>query len=128
MRADFGLYTLAVIFFIIAALPYLDFISVEVLRLDYPKDLTTTVVFVALGLISIILGYSKRPKPVIFVPEVPKPTPPPQEQPQPLREEPSATTVPPPTPTPPSEEPTKPVKRRRPAKTKRKTRRKRKKA
>lgn len=111
MRTDFGLYTLAVIFFIIAALPYTDFIPVEVLRLHHPVDLTVTVIFAALGLISIILGYSKRPKPRIFVPEAPKPTP-------------AETSASSPTPTYPAEETAKPTKKKRSTRTRRKTRRK----
>jgi hypothetical protein len=79
MRADYGLYAVAIICFIIAGLPYYytNFVSQEVLKLDSPISITLTVIFTALGLISIILGYSQRPKPIISIPEAPQPTLPP---------------------------------------------------
>jgi hypothetical protein len=43
------------------------------------------VIFVALGLILIILGYAQRPKPIISIPEVYKPAVPPS---RPEREKP----------------------------------------
>jgi len=122
MRSDFGLYAVAIIFFVIAALPYEVPVSIELLRLEYPMNLTLTVIFVTLGLISIILGYSKRPKPVIFVPETPKPTQPLQKTSEPVREEPTLT------PSVSSVEAEKLKREKRSTKTRRKTRRKRKKA
>jgi hypothetical protein len=119
MRTDFVLYVVAVMFFVIATLPYIDFVSAELHRLDYPLNLTLTVIFVAMGLITLIIGYSKRPRPIIFVPETPKPTTPSPEPPEPAREEP---------PTAPVSEPAEPKKEKRSTRTRRKTRRRRKKA
>ncbi len=76
MRADYGLYAVAVICFLIAALPYMNVVSGELLTLDAFTSTVFTVVFVALGLILIILGYSQRPKPVIFIPETTPSAPP----------------------------------------------------
>jgi len=77
MRTDYWLYVLAVVCFIIAALPYVN----ELLRLESTMSLTFTVIFAALGLIFLILGYSSRPMPVISIIEAPKPTRPPSPPP-----------------------------------------------
>lgn len=127
MRADFGLYVVAVICFIIAALPYTN----ELLILDHPMNLTLTVIFAASGLIFAILGYALRPKPIISIPEARKPALSPSPPPAPSPRE-EVITVPSPAPTPPTppqEETAKPERKKPKAKTKRKrTRRRRKKA
>jgi len=129
MRTDFGLYIAAVICFIIAALPYTNVISVDLLKLDYPVNLTLTVIFAALGLILIILGYSQRPKPIISIPEAPKPTlTPPQPAQMSQEKTPNASISAPAPPTPPQEEIAKPESKKTTTKTRRKrTRRRRKK-
>ncbi len=129
MRTDYGLYALAIICFIIAALPYYytNVIPADLLRLDYFASVALTVIFAALGLISIILGYSQRPKPTISIPEAPKPAIPPSPHALPSTEE--AITVPSPVPTPstpPKEEITKPEREKPKTRRKRTTRRKKK--
>lgn len=126
MRADYGLYVLALICFIIAALPYYypSVISEEL------TSIALTVIFAALGLISIILGYSLRPKPIISTLEAHKPALPPS--PPPALPPPEETTAAPPSeptpPTPPQEETAKPEREKPKAKTRRKrTKRRRKK-
>ena len=127
MRADFGLYVVAVICFIIAALPYTN----ELLILDHPMNLTLTVIFAASGLIFAILGYALRPKPIISVLEAPKPalppSPPPAPPPTPTEE---TTAAPPAEPAPltlPQEETAKPE-RQKPKTRRKKARKRRKKA
>ncbi len=105
MRVDYGFYVVAVICFIIAALPYMNVISQEFLSPSSFPSTALTVVFAALGLISIILGYSMRPKPIISIREPPEPAPPPSE-PAPL--------------TPPQEETAKPERKKTQGKTRRK--------
>ena len=133
MRADYGLYVVAIICFIIAALPYYytNVISEELLQLDSFTSTALTVIFAALGLIFAIVGYSLRPKPIISIHEAIPPASPPPSPPS-LAPPEEATTVPPPAPVPPSqpqEEIIKPEKKKPKRKTKRKTtRRRRKKA
>ncbi len=128
MRADFGLYVVAVICFIIAALPY----TTELLILDPPMNLTLTVIFAASGLIFAILGYALRPKPIISIPEARKPALPPSPPPAPPPTE-EAITIPSPAPTslptPPQKETAKLERKKPKAKTRQKrTRKRRKKA
>ena len=117
MRADYGLYVLAIICFIIAALPYYypNVISEELTRI------ALTVIFAALGLISIILGYSLRPKPIISTLEAPKPALPPSEE---TAEAPLSAPTPS---TPPQEETVKPEREKPKAKARRKRTRERRK-
>jgi len=126
---DFGLYVVAIICFIIAALPYTNVVSVDLLKLEYPMNLTLTVVFAALGLVLIILGYSQRPKPIISIPEAPKqgfsPTSPPaQSSPEETPEAPVSVPTPPASP---KEETVKPESEKPATKTRRKRTRKRRK-
>jgi len=124
MRADYGLYVLAITCFVIAALPYYaNVISEELLQLGSFPSIVLTVIFAALGLISIIVGYSLRPKPIISILEPSKPSLP--SSPPPALPPSEETTAPPPSeptpPLPPQEETVKPE----PEKPKAKTRRKR---
>ena len=122
MRSDFGLYAVAVICFIIASLIPLK-ISPQLPAIETFPGTAITVIFTALGLIFIILGYSLRPKPIISIPEQPPPTPPPPSA--PLKE----TPVTPPPRIEPERESVKPEKKKPRPKTRRKrTKRKRKKA
>jgi amino acid transporter len=118
MRADYGLYFLGIICFIIAGLVSLGTVP------QYLPEPTTfgatamTVIFTALGLIFAILGYALRPKPIISIPEAPKPAPPPSE-------ETAEAQLSAPTPsTPPQEETVKPEREKPKAKTRRKRRKK----
>lgn len=79
MRLDYGFYVVAIICFVIAALPYYysNVVHEELLQPGSFTSTALTVVFSALGLISVILGYSLRPKPIISVPKAPEPTLPP---------------------------------------------------
>ncbi|MFQ6074299.1 MAG: hypothetical protein ACE5KC_03670 [Candidatus Bathyarchaeia archaeon] len=131
MRADYGFYVVAIICFMIAALPYTNVISEELLKPGSAMSITVTAIFAALGLISIILGYSQRPKPIITIPEAPKPAlPPSPPHALPPTEETTAASLSELTPpTPAQEETVKPERKKPKAKTRRKrTRRRRKKA
>ena len=75
MRSDFGLYTVAIVCFIIASLVPLR-IFPQLPPIETFPGTAITVIFTALGLIFIIVGYSLRPKPVILIPEQQPPTPP----------------------------------------------------
>jgi len=81
MRADYGLYIVAAICFIIVGLTILEAVPQYLPELMTFEGTVTTVVFSALGLIFAILGYALRPKPIIPIPEISKPsihpTPPP---------------------------------------------------
>ncbi len=73
MRLDYGLYIVAVAWFIIVGL-----VLSEGVQQWLPDPMTfegtvVTVISAALGLIFAILGYALRPKPVISPPEVSKP-------------------------------------------------------
>ena len=131
MRADYGLYIVAIICFIIAGLILLEAVPQYLPELVTFEGTVITVIFTALGLIFAILGYALRPKPIISIPEAPKPaltpTPPPA---LPPTEETTATPPSEPAPlTPPQEETAKPERKKPEAKTRRKrTRRRRKKA
>jgi hypothetical protein len=95
----------------IAALPYTNIVPEELLTPGSFPSIAVTVIFVASGLISIILGYSQRPKPIISIPEAPKPALPPSE----------------PVPSTLSQEETAKPERKKPKARRRRTRRKRKK-
>ncbi|MFQ6086994.1 MAG: hypothetical protein ACE5OV_03130 [Candidatus Bathyarchaeia archaeon] len=130
MRADYGLYIVAIICFIIAGLVILEAIPY------LPKPATfeataLTVIFTATGLIFAILGYALRPKPIISIPETPKPALPPSAPPAPPPAEETTATPPsePAPPTLPQEETAKPERKKPKTKTRRKrTKRRRKKA
>ncbi len=131
MRTDYGLYIVAIICFIIATLPYTNVISEELLTPSSFPSITITVIFAALGLIFAILGYALRPKPIISIPEAPKPAlPPTPPSALPPTEETTATLPSEPAPlTPPQEEAAKLERKKPKAKTRRKrTRRGRKEA
>lgn len=131
MRADYGLYILAIICFIIAGLILLEAVPQYLPELGTFEGTVITVIFTALGLIFAILGYALRPKPIISIPEAPKPALPPTPPPAlPPAEETTATPPSEPAPlTPPQEETAKPERKKPKAKTRRKrTSRRRKKA
>ncbi len=123
MRADYGLYIVAIICFIIAGLVILE-AAPEYLPKPATFEATAlTVIFAALGLISAILGYALRPKPIISIRETHKPTSPPSPPPAlPPTEETTAASLSEPTPTTPLQEET-----AKPERKKTKTRRKRRK-
>ncbi|MFQ6073784.1 MAG: hypothetical protein ACE5KC_01060 [Candidatus Bathyarchaeia archaeon] len=129
MRADYGLYIVAVICFIVAGLVSLRTFPQYLPELTTFEGTAITVIFAASGLIFVILGYAARPKPIVSIPEAPKPaiqpSPPPAQQ---TAEEAMAIPSPAPTlPAPPQEEPAKPETEKPKAKTRRKkTRRRRK--
>ncbi len=77
MRADFGLYVLAMICFIIAGLVILDAVPQYLPEPETFEATSMTVIFAALGLIFAILGYALRPKAIISIPEPSKPVLPP---------------------------------------------------
>lgn len=105
MRADYGLYILAIICFAIAGLVLLN-VAPQYLPEPATFEATAfTVIFTALGLIFVVLGYALRPKPIISVMETAKPAPP---LPPPPAQPPTETTATQPSepapPTPPREE------------------------
>jgi len=131
MRADYGLYVVAIICFIIAGLVLLEAVPQYLPEPTTFEATAMTVIFAASGLIFAILGYALRPKPIISIPEAPKPSLPPSSPPAlPPTEETTAT--PPSEPTPPlpsQEETTKPEEKKPKPKTRRKrTKKRRKKA
>jgi outer membrane biosynthesis protein TonB len=99
MRSDYGLYGVAAICIILAALFAAGLVSGY--TLSDPSGMIVTVVFLLIGVIAAAVGYSARPKTTMQVQEpalTPAPTPPmtPIEEPTPATEEP--TTPPPPPP------------------------------
>jgi hypothetical protein len=96
MRSDYGLYVVAVICFILAAV----FASSTVpgYELSTASGITVTVVFSLIGIIALAVGYSARPKAMMPPPE-PTPAPAvsaPIDQPTPMTEETSGSSMPPP--------------------------------
>jgi len=144
MRSDYGLYSVAIICFIIAIIAYALMANlISGYTLDWAQGITVTVIFFALGVISAAVGYSARPKAVMpkvepkpapATPPPPPPTPlPPVEEVAPeLPPPPPAPEMPAPAPTPavtPPPEPKQPVKAAEEEKPKEKpVRRRRKKA
>ncbi len=122
MRADYGLYVVAIICFIIAGLILLEAVPQYLPELVTFEGTVIAVISTALGLIFVILGHALRPKPIISIPEAPKPALPPSSPPAaPAIQE--ATTIPSPAPTPPTppqEETAKPKTKTRRKRTRRK--------
>ncbi len=122
MRADYGLYVVAIICFIIAGLILLEAVPQYLPELVTFEGTVIAVISTAFGLIFVILGRALRPKPIISIPETPKPALPPSSQPAaPAIQE--ATTIPSPAPTPPTppqEETAKPKTKTRRKRTRRK--------
>ena len=101
MRSDYGLYGVAVICFILAAVFAASLVPGY--YLSEAQGVAVTVVFLLIGVIAAAVGYSARPKAIMPIQEpAPAPTPTtsvtPIEEPTPVTEEP--TTPPPPPPTP----------------------------
>jgi hypothetical protein len=73
MRSDYGLYVVAIICFVIA----IAFAggAVQGYTLAEPQGITVTIVFLVLGIISGVVGYSARPKAVIRAPSISTPSP-----------------------------------------------------
>lgn len=96
MRADFGLYVLAIICFIIAGLVILDAVPQYLPEPQTFEATSITVISAALGLIFVILGYALRPKPIISIPGPSKPvlppSPPREETAEPEKEKPRTKT------------------------------------
>lgn len=118
MRADYGLYVLAIICFIIAGLVLLNAVPQYLPKPATFEATGMTVIFAAIGLIFAILGYALRPKPIISIRETILPAPPSsppstEETTAPLPSEPTP-------PTPPQEETAEPEKKKPRAKTGRK--------
>jgi outer membrane biosynthesis protein TonB len=100
MRSDYGLYGVAVICFILAAVFAASLVPGY--YLSEAQGVAVTVVFLLIGVIAAAVGYSARPKAIMPSQEpalAPVPTAPmtPIEEPTPVTEEP--TTPPPPPPT-----------------------------
>ena len=129
MRADYGLYFLGIICFIIAGLVSLGTVPQYLPEPTTFEATAMTVIFTALGLIFAILGYALRPKPIISTLEPSKPSLPPSPPPAlPPSEETTAPPLSEPTPPmPPQEETVKPEPEKPKAKTRRKRTRKRRK-
>lgn len=103
MRSDYGLYSVAVICFILAAVFAANL--VQGYTLSETQGITVTVVFLLIGIIAAAVGYSARPKAMMRAAEpMPMPTPiTPIEESPPAAEEPTEP-VPPPPPLTPVEE------------------------
>jgi len=103
MRSDYGLYSVAVICFILAAVFAANLVSGY--TLSETQGVTVTVVFLLIGIIAAAVGYSARPKAMMRAAEpMPMPTPiAPIEESPPAAEEPTEP-VPPPSPPTPVEE------------------------
>jgi len=91
MRADYGLYGVAIICFIIAIVFGAEAVPGYTFEEAYVTTVAVTVVFTILGIISAVVGYSTRPKaimpttqpiPVLTAPE-PEPEMPPSPPPSP---------------------------------------------
>jgi len=97
MRSDYGLYGVALICFILAAV----FAGSLVPGYPFPEapGATATAVFLLIGVIAAAVGYSARPKAVIPATEstLPPPLTPTIEEPTPIAEEPTTPPLPPPT-------------------------------
>jgi len=100
MRSDYGLYSVAVICFILAAVFAASLVPGY--TLSETQGVTVTVVFVLIGIIAAAVGYSARPKAMMRAAEpMPMPTPiAPIEESPPAAEEPTEPVPPPPPPTP----------------------------
>lgn len=124
MRSDYGLYSVAIVCFVLAAVFAASLVP------GYPFSetggMTVTVVFLLIGVIAAAVGYSARPKAMMRQAEpMPAPTPiTPIEEPPPAAEEPTESMPPPPPPTPleevqataePTPEPTEPSEPSEPA-------------
>ena len=95
MRSDYGLYIVAVICFVLAAIFASSMVSGY--ELSTASGITVTVVFLLIGIIATAVGYSARPKAMMPPPE-PTPTPvisAPIVEPTPMTEEHSEPSTPP---------------------------------
>lgn len=114
MRADYGLYIVAAICFIIVGLTISEAVPQYLPELMTFEGTVTTVIFSALGLIFAILGYALRPKLVISILETSKPsilpTPPPVLP--PAEETPASSPLEPAAPTPPQQEDAEPERKK----------------
>ncbi|MDH5782556.1 MAG: hypothetical protein OEZ35_02665 [Candidatus Bathyarchaeota archaeon] len=122
MRADYGLYIVAIICFIIAGLVLLEAVPKYLPEPATFEATAMTVIFTALGLIFAILGYALRPKPIISITKAHKPALPPSP-PSTLPPTDETATAPlsaPTTPTLPQEETAKPERKKPKTKTRRK--------
>jgi outer membrane biosynthesis protein TonB len=108
MRSDYGLYGVAVICFVLAAVFAASLVPGY--SLSEALGIAVTVVFLLIGVIAAVVGYSARPKAIMPIQE-PAPAPTPTT---PVTEEPTTPPPPPPTPieevsiTEPTPEPTPP--------------------
>lgn len=95
MRSDYGLYAVAVICFVLAAVFATNMVSGY--ELSTASGITVTVVFFVIGVIAAAVGYSARPK-AMMPPQEPVPAPittAPIVEPTPITEEPEEPLTPP---------------------------------
>jgi hypothetical protein len=95
MRSDYGLYIVAVICFVLAAIFASSMVSGY--ELSTASGITVTVVFSLIGIIALAVGYSARPK-ALMPPSEPAPAPvvsAPMVEPTPMVEEPAEPSTPP---------------------------------
>lgn len=98
MRSDYGLYVVAVICFVLAAVFASSMVSgYEITGPNAASGTTVTVVFSLIGIIALAVGYSARPK-AMMPPSEPTPAPvvsAPMVEPTPMTEEPAEPSTPP---------------------------------
>jgi len=95
MRSDYGLYIVAVICFVLAAVFATNMVSGY--DISTASGIAVTVVFLLIGVIAFAVGYSARPKAIMPPPE-PAPAPAvlaPMAEPTPMTEEPAEPSTPP---------------------------------
>jgi len=95
MRSDYGLYIVAIICFVLAAIFATSIVPGY--ELSTASGITVTVVFSLIGIIAAAVGYSARPK-AMMPPQEPTPAPAisaPMVEPTPITEEPAEPSMPP---------------------------------